>query len=532
MLSYLLKLIACSGLFYAFYFFFLQKEKMLVFNRVYLLGALVLSFIIPLICFKVEMPAPDYETVAFNYTVASSQKPELSLLDILQQLSLIIWMAVGCFLLIRLLRNLWMIYHKSRGADLHRNPRATIVLIDTPIIPHSFFNCIFLSKTAFENNQIDEAIIQHEMAHVKQLHSLDILLIETIQCFLWFNPFVYLYKQSIKLNHEYLADNAATIGRADNLSYQQLLLKSVYVNNNIPLASSFYFFTTKKRLLMLQKKRNKKRSRLLIAAASVLAIVGVAAFSSREIIYAEKEQPAKVLQDAAAVTSGSLPVDTVPVKSKSLTGATTEEINEYKRLEKALRVEEADGKRAYKYDEEKTHQALNLYLKMTEAQRKTVPEMPPPPPPAPPPVMTPAATDGEIKTYEGLLDKLGRMQAGTDRYNNLMKQTRAIYGKMTEEQRKTARPLHPLPPPPPNAPQSVTVTDIPPPAAYSAPADVASIAISANSAKKEKVVEVSYKDGRKIKEDISTKEKEQAFEKKYGIKLPKPPHPPSKPTQS
>ncbi|MCH5687428.1 M56 family metallopeptidase [Niabella sp. W65] len=98
----------------------------------------------------------------------------------------------------------------------------------------------------------------HELAHIRQKHSWDILFLELLKIITWFNPFIYWYKRSVMINHELLADAAVIKQLGDVRSYQVVLLQRAAMQSSLALASSFTFYITKKRLTMLLKKPDKK----------------------------------------------------------------------------------------------------------------------------------------------------------------------------------------------------------------------------------------------------------------------------------
>ena len=95
--------------------------------------------------------------------------------------------------------------------------------------------------------------MHHELAHVNQKHSYDILFIELIRCLFWINPFLYFYKRAIQLNHEFLADEAVNNSFKNVYSYQVLLLEKAGMYKAINIASQFNYQVTKKRLMMMTK---------------------------------------------------------------------------------------------------------------------------------------------------------------------------------------------------------------------------------------------------------------------------------------
>ncbi|MBO9621053.1 MAG: M56 family metallopeptidase [Niabella sp.] len=519
MILYFLKVIACSGLLYAFYFFLLQKEKMLVFNRFYLLGAVAVSFLIPLILFRITIEAievPAEVSVPLG-TVAPVVAKPLFFIDWLPGAAYTIVLLISLVLFLRLAYRVWRLKQKIGKQEYRPFYEARIVLSAHDRLPHSFLNYIFLNSEQFEQGEIDTAVLEHELAHVRQKHSWDILFIELVQALCWFNPLIWLYKRSVQLNHEFLADQAVVKRTGNTQSYQRLLLKNVYVNNFIPLASSFYFFTTKKRLLMLQRNQSKFA---VLKALLLIPLLGALIGIFSEKVYSQKEvkqfSPPKIVkdltendileyktimsrdynkaskgykmdnddysrakylyghmtsEDARTVVNFNrakifvLPTVVRDVREHS--GATAEEMEEYKKVESSSRVAGKQG--GYQVtDWAAVQQAADLYSnKMTKEQRASVPKMPPPPPPAP-----------------------GRGQSA---------------------------PVPPPPPPPPTGGADMKGEPL--------PADVEGLKITAPGHKV--YITVKYKNGSIIKEDI-TGSKAQAFEKKYGIKIPSPQPPPLK----
>ena len=173
MTTYLLKVIICSGILYAFYILFLEKEKMHVFNRFYLLGSLLACYIIPLITFEVKMPqkllnATEAEPMNFN-----TIKPEATLFVNLIWLIVII---VSVFFLIRFVAGLLKLNHLIRENELTVVCNyAILVNIHHSVSPFSFGKYIFMNK-----EETDERILLHELTHIRQKHWIDNVLTELL----------------------------------------------------------------------------------------------------------------------------------------------------------------------------------------------------------------------------------------------------------------------------------------------------------------------------------------------------------------
>ncbi|HEY5370539.1 MAG TPA: M56 family metallopeptidase [Hanamia sp.] len=295
MIEYIIKIILCSALFLLVYFIFLEKEKMYGFNRFYLLFAIVFSLIVPSITIHIEKDAPlqmvnefvlsptEMSTDAFPQQEIlrnSTEKSNVNTKDVL----LLVYCIITVFLLIMFARYLFTMYSKTRGKKYISYKGSRLILIEENLTPHSFLNCMFLNKKAFEKEEIEEEILYHELTHVKQYHTIDILLIEIVAVFFWFNPFIYLYKRAIKLNHEFLADESVVEKFQDISAYQYLLLDKTSQQNAFSITSQFNFLITKKRLTMITKHKSPKMAFLKQSLAIVFLITAVFSFSAKSIV--------------------------------------------------------------------------------------------------------------------------------------------------------------------------------------------------------------------------------------------------------
>ena len=185
MLLYILKSGVCLALLYVFYKAFLEKENMHTFKRFYLLVALLTAFIIPFITFVqyVEIPTT-YKIIEQSNAIApiiSNSEPQQYPTD---YLSFMLWGTYGIGVLIfgfKFLKNLLGIILRIRKNPKHRINQITNVLLLENIIPHTFFNYIFLNKHKFEAKEIPSEVLLHEETHALQKHSVDVLFIELLQ---------------------------------------------------------------------------------------------------------------------------------------------------------------------------------------------------------------------------------------------------------------------------------------------------------------------------------------------------------------
>ncbi|PTT78244.1 MULTISPECIES: M56 family metallopeptidase [unclassified Chryseobacterium] len=266
-----LKIILCSSLLLTVYYVFLQKEKMYGFNRFYLLFSLVFSCTVPFISIQSEAQKP---VNRLQKTIEATQQ----VMDITpKQESFnwmnLIWILYGIVTLIFLTRTI-ISYLKIKNLKgekmIYQNQN--IIITNEPISPFSFWNTIYLGKNYLIDNKIDSRIFLHEKSHLEQKHSIDIIIVEIIKAFTWFNPSVYFYKKAIITNHEFLADESVLKNDFTIKDYQNLILEEIISNQNYNLTHTFNFKNTKKRFIMMNTKKSKLADLKKVISIPVLLI--------------------------------------------------------------------------------------------------------------------------------------------------------------------------------------------------------------------------------------------------------------------
>lgn len=288
MITYLLKSIICSALLLGVYYLVLEKEKMHRFNRFYLLAAFIISWLIPLITFKVSIPkiTEHMQTAvlpAANTFIQAQSSKTLMNTDIhsipINCLPVILWSVYGTITLIFLVRfvmNMYQIRKQIVSRKIEKFSDYSLVIIPDNEVSFSFFNYIFPAQSDYANGTMNSDIFLHETAHAKEKHSIDILFIELCKVFLWLNPFVFLYKKTIQLNHEFIADDVVVGQNKDVFNYQSLLLSKITQFPISQLVSTSNYSITKKRFIMMNKKTS--RIRMMCLKIGVIPIVGILVF--------------------------------------------------------------------------------------------------------------------------------------------------------------------------------------------------------------------------------------------------------------
>jgi bla regulator protein BlaR1 len=297
MINYILQVILFQVLFLAIYDFFLSKETFFIKNRWYLLSTPMLSFLIPFIkipsfqkavpqAFMVQLP----EIFLSPEKVIQNSITETTFYESINYVAILFWLGVVLFSMLFLIK-LVKIINLIRKQEVVKQSGFTLILIPNQTKAFSFFNYIFLGKEIPASQQ--EKIIQHELVHSKQKHSLDLLFFEFLKIIMWFNPMIYFYQQRITLVHEYISD--AIVAKSENKeTYINNLLSNFFQVENISFINQFYKQSfIKKRIMMMTKTQSKKMNQLkylvlIPVLASMLFYTSCSENLSEEVV-AKKE---------------------------------------------------------------------------------------------------------------------------------------------------------------------------------------------------------------------------------------------------
>lgn len=258
MIQYLLTSTIAATVLLVVYQLFLEKEKMHRFNRFYLLLSLLFSLLIPFISIEIieEITTPTTAPIPMNFSGGTMVIAEET--NYLGQTLWGIYILVTTILVFRFIRNIVAFYQLKKHNPTLSFQNATLVLLKEAVLPHTFMNTIFINEAEYQERKIEKELFAHEMTHVNQKHTLDVLFVELIKTIFWFNPLFVLYKKAIQLNHEFLADEKVVQSYKNIPFYQSLLLSKASCNPPLYLASNLNFQVTKKRFLMMSRNSSKK----------------------------------------------------------------------------------------------------------------------------------------------------------------------------------------------------------------------------------------------------------------------------------
>ena len=260
LITYFLKVNGLLIGFYLVYFLFLKKETFFNWSRWYFLLGIVLSLFVPLLTYTKIIwitPTPMPELPDF----IPFQQTEIPV--IIEES--IDWYTIGLLfygLIILILVGKMLVELTKLLVFLVKNKKTKVgsyFLIEQATgQPFSFFNYVVFQKKNYTEAEI-EAILQHEEVHVKQKHSVDVLLSQLFCCVFWVNPVCWWYKKAMQQNLEYIAD-AQTVAQTDSFIYQNLIVKATCSGSQLALTNPFYQSLIKKRILMINTTPSNKRS--------------------------------------------------------------------------------------------------------------------------------------------------------------------------------------------------------------------------------------------------------------------------------
>lgn len=260
---YLLQVNVGLILFYALYKLVCTRDTFFRSRRFILIVSLVLPFILPFIDVRewlesrdrmIMLTHFDYSAVLPEIVVGSEAAETGNRVFVLSEWIGYLYLAGVLVLLVRLAIQAFSLYRLIVRMPEKEINGVRVKCLNDPSGPFSFFGWIFMNPAAVKEDEISE-ILTHEMAHVKQHHSVDVLLAEMVSICCWMNPFAWLLKREVRLNLEFLADRKVMEAGFATKSYQYHLLGLAY-NHKYGLSNNFNFSHLKQRIIMMNKKKS------------------------------------------------------------------------------------------------------------------------------------------------------------------------------------------------------------------------------------------------------------------------------------
>ena len=299
-LVYILKSAACLAVFYLFYKLLMSRDTFHRFNRFALLGLLVLSSLLPLVEASVNSPAAVQETMLTleQLLLLADIQPEDESMAAATPSATALWLRAALLVYLTgivffIVRNLCSLARlgrlirqgKREALDSYlpdrKEKNVRLVVHDHDIAPFSWMHWIVIARKDLEEN--GREILIHELAHIRNRHSWDLLLADLCIFVQWFNPAAWLLKQELQNIHEYEADETVLREGVNARNYQMLLIKKAVGTRLYSMANSFNHSSLKKRITMMLKEKSNPWARAKYLYILPLAALAVTAFARPEV---------------------------------------------------------------------------------------------------------------------------------------------------------------------------------------------------------------------------------------------------------
>ena len=284
---------------YLLYKVLMSYETLHRFNRVLLLGFVVLSAVLPLCRIEIVEELPAVEPVEFVAPMADSVVYEVAesfnYTALLQMAFFALFLLGVVVMIARLVISIMSVKRIIRsGEQQYLEGGVTLTIVDKPISPFSWFGHIVVSRADIEQNR--DIILTHEMAHIRLRHSWDVLAVDLALCFWWFNPAMWLLRRELQSLHEYQADEEVLNSGIDAQTYQLLLIKRAVGSRLHSVANCLNHSNLNKRITKMCKKTSSRWS--AAKALLVLPLVAVSLAATATTVYVSREVQDKVTENS------------------------------------------------------------------------------------------------------------------------------------------------------------------------------------------------------------------------------------------
>ncbi|SJZ44685.1 M56/M15 family metallopeptidase [Sediminibacterium ginsengisoli] len=334
---YFVQVILCSAVMMGYYMLVLRNKKFHQYNRFYLLAVAVLSWLVPLIKIQLNPGNADINpemmrllaVLADNNSAIEATVANPQFTFNWELLVTGVYIAVTGMFLFFLVRGIYRLYRLLRTHSCKNVGDVYLILTQAEGTPFSFFRYIFWNDEIDIRSEAGKQILQHELTHVRQRHTIDKLVVQILLIGGWFNPFFWLLKKEMEMIHEFIADKKA-VNNGDTALLAQMLLTAAYPKRKFELAHPFFFSPIKRRLLMLTNNADPRFSylRRLVVLPLLAVVVVFFAFRNKEYnqgktISVETVVESVVNSIAASVSGKDEPAASASMASIALNGRYT-----------------------------------------------------------------------------------------------------------------------------------------------------------------------------------------------------------------
>ncbi len=299
-LIYLAQSALCLAALYLIFKVAMSHETLHIFNRIILLGSIILSALLPLCRVKVVKEydaAPTVASIEVDDMVVVESVPELGIdfVSLFKDIAVAAFIVGVAFMLVRWAvstYSVWRLIHSGRMSVIEED--VTLTVVSKISTPFSWFGHIVASEEDMKVYR--DMILSHELAHIRLRHSWDVLFVDLALCLWWFNPAMWLLRRELQNLHEYQADDAVLNGGVDAKSYQMLLIKRAVGSRLHSVANCLNHSNLNNRITMMCKKNSSRWS--AAKALLVLPVVAISLSAFATTVYVPREVQGKVTQNS------------------------------------------------------------------------------------------------------------------------------------------------------------------------------------------------------------------------------------------
>lgn len=268
-------------LFAVAYYLVLRRLTFYTVNRAFLVIGIIFSTIYPFINLTEFFNRQEHINPKVVALVPSIDVNGLirnhAIIDYWQITTVLFYVGVA-FMAIRLIAQFVSLYRVHQRSTPGAVRNLNVRILDGQVSPFSFWQTVYVNPSIHSENELD-TILAHEQVHVKEWHTLDIILAEISVVFYWFNPGVWLMKRAIKENIEFITDARIVKKGIDKKAYQYSLLGVGNLQASVALVNHFNLSDLKKRIKMMNAKRSSPKKLLLYALILPILLITTLAFT-------------------------------------------------------------------------------------------------------------------------------------------------------------------------------------------------------------------------------------------------------------
>ena len=307
---YQIKVGICLIAFYLLWKLLLSRETFHRFNRVALLTVMALAFVLPWVKLSLDVSTPVAGGMVMLEEMIVTPTGAVQPHQVAQTWSVINIANVLYFIgvvsvLVWLLHSQWSLHRLLKRGRREQMPDGiTLHVVPGDQTPFSYFRHIVINEQDYRDNPRE--ILTHEHAHISLRHSWDVLFVELVKLFQWWNPAAWLLCRELKQVHEYEADMAVLNQGVDAKQYQLLLIRKSVGDQLFSMANNFNYQSLKKRIrMMTMNKSSRWKTLRALTVVPVIALALLAFANTKSVAAVVANQQSKVTPTSRVVKANA-----------------------------------------------------------------------------------------------------------------------------------------------------------------------------------------------------------------------------------